>query len=145
MHEFPGTVNDLGNFMDPYERKLPARFVGDSADESYYPVDKFTQNLIKNWAIEGKTSPKNKVEAKTHHTRPTGHFYLTKNNGRLVAAEILCTHFKKCGADAETFLAENWDDTWKYWDVNNRGKVDVVGSGTLFRHLVKPLGELDLQ
>jgi len=32
MHEFPGTVNDNGNFMDAYSRKLPPRFVGNSAD-----------------------------------------------------------------------------------------------------------------
>ena len=51
-HEFPGTVNEFGNFMDPYERTLPERFTGDEAIDSY-PVDKFTQNLIKNYAVEG--------------------------------------------------------------------------------------------
>ena len=42
MHEFPGTVNEHGNFMDPYNRVIPTRFVGDAADENAYPVDKFT-------------------------------------------------------------------------------------------------------
>jgi len=50
MNGFPGTVNDYGNFMDPYSREIPERFVGDAAQEDVVPVDKFTQNLITNYA-----------------------------------------------------------------------------------------------
>merc|ERR1719443_2253458 len=35
MHEFPGTVNDMGDFMSPYHRKLPEYYEdanGDSAN-----------------------------------------------------------------------------------------------------------------
>ena len=42
MHEFPGTVNEYGNWVDPYERKAPERFTGDAADDGYYPTDRFT-------------------------------------------------------------------------------------------------------
>ena len=57
MKDFPGTVNEEGNFMDAYERgsRIPERFQGDSADENAYPVDKFTQNLLDNYALEGHT------------------------------------------------------------------------------------------
>ena len=72
MHEFPGTVNEHGNFMDPYNRVLPTRFVGDAADENAYPVDKFTQNILNKYAVEGVTGQKEK------NPKPTGHFYLTK-------------------------------------------------------------------
>ena len=40
MHGFPGTVNEYGNWMDPYSRKTPDVFVGDSADGQ--STDKFT-------------------------------------------------------------------------------------------------------
>ena len=50
--EFPGTINDFGNWMDPYERQVPEHFTGDSADANFI-VDKFTQNVIKDHAIEG--------------------------------------------------------------------------------------------
>ena len=50
MHEFPGTVNEFGNYMDPYNREVPERFVDEDANS--YPVDKFTQNMIKNYAVE---------------------------------------------------------------------------------------------
>ena len=43
MEEFPGTVNDYGDWYNSYERQIPERFQGDAADETYYPVDKFTQ------------------------------------------------------------------------------------------------------
>ena len=42
MHGFPGTVNEFGNWMDPYSRKTPTVFVGDSAEEGIPQVDKFT-------------------------------------------------------------------------------------------------------
>ncbi|MFM7851059.1 MAG: hypothetical protein ACKO96_03885 [Flammeovirgaceae bacterium] len=42
MHGFPGTVNEYGNWMDPYSRKTPTVFVGDSAEEGIPQVDKFT-------------------------------------------------------------------------------------------------------
>jgi hypothetical protein len=81
MHEFPGTVNEFGNYMDPYNRVLPLGqvFVGDAADEGYYPVDKFTQNMLKNYAVEGVTDPKLK------NPKPTGKFYLTKASARRAA------------------------------------------------------------
>ena len=42
MDKFPGTVNEYGNYKDAYTRVKPERFVGDSAETNYYPVDSFT-------------------------------------------------------------------------------------------------------
>ena len=52
MEDFPGTVNNNGNFKQPYTRNIPVNFVGDAADDLPV-VDKYTQNVIKNVAIEG--------------------------------------------------------------------------------------------
>mmetsp|Transcript_16890 Transcript_16890/g.25983 ORF Transcript_16890/g.25983 Transcript_16890/m.25983 type:complete len:184 (+) Transcript_16890:26-577(+) len=136
MHEFPGTVNEYGNYMDSYNREMPERFAEE--DTNGHPVDKFTQNLIKNYAVEGIDGKKEK------DPKPTGHFYLTKAAGRTVGAEILCTHFNKCGADAEQFLAEHYDDAWNYYDVNKAGQIDAIGSSQFFRHLTISLGWLDI-
>lgn len=138
-HEFPGTVNDFGNFMDPYERVLPERFVGDSADTSY-PVDKFTQNLIENYALEGVDGMKVK------NPKPNGLYYLKKDTARLIGKEILGTHFGLHGAEAEKFLNDKFDAAFDYYDVNKEGKIDAIGmSAQMFRFMCKPLGELDLQ
>ena len=139
MHEFPGTVNQNGNFMDSYERNLPHPFVGNAADDGYYPVDTFTQNMIKNYAIEGGRGQKQKDPA------PTGSFYLTKDGARQAAAEVVCTHFKKCGDEAEKFLAFYYEDAWNYYDVNRVGRIDAIGVSQFFRHLTRPLGFIDLQ
>ena len=136
MHEFPGTVNEFGNYMDPYNRVVPERFVDENADS--YPVDKFTQNMIKNYAVEGIDGKKEK------DPKPTGRFFLSKATARRVAGEIVCTHFHKCGGDAEAFLNANYDDAWAYYDVNKEGRIDAVGSSQFFRHLTTPLGWLDL-
>jgi hypothetical protein len=138
MHEFPGTVNMYGNFMDAYERTLPERFTGDSADTTY-PVDKFTQNMIENYALEGVDGMKVK------NPKPNGLYYMKKATAREVAAEIIGTHFGLKGADAEKFLNEKFDAAFDYYDVNKEGRIDAIGmSAQMFRFLCKPLGELDL-
>ena len=141
MHEFPGTVNEYGNYMDGYNRQLPDVFVGDAADVDHYPVDKFTQNMIQNYAVEGIDGKKEK------DPKPTGSFYLTKEAARRASVEVLCTHFKKCGADAETFLTQfnRYNECWDYYDVNKTGRIDAIGVSQFFRYLTTPLGPIDLQ
>ena len=94
--------------------------------------------MIKNYAIEGIDGKKEK------DPKPTGRFFLTKDTARKVAAEILCTHFHKCGADGEDFLNWHYDDAWNYYDVNQEGRIDAVGSSQFFRHLTTSLGWLDI-
>ena len=138
MHEFPGTVNEHGNFVDPYERVLPERFQGDAA-ENGPPVDKFTQNIIENFAIEGLDGKKEK------DPKPTGQFYITKEAGNRLAREVICTHFKKCGDAGSEFLKYRYDEAWDYYDVNKEGKLDAVGMTPQFlRHLCLPLGWVDI-
>lgn len=157
MEEFPGTQNEFGNWVDPYERKVPTIFTGDSAESATPPVDKFTQNLIKNYAFEAATGPDKdgKTAFDAHHPLPSGAFLISKTQGKLLAEEVLCTHYKKCGADATAWLDEfsgeqrsfgtRWEEAWNYWDVLKAGKIDAVGASVLYRHLCKPLGNLDLQ
>jgi len=157
MVDFPGNQNEFGNWVDPYERVKPEIFVGDSADSETPPVDKFTQNLIDNYAFEASTGPAEggAVAAGAHHPLPSGKFFISKSQGFKLAEEILCTHFKKCGGDGEAWLNEfagdqhsfgtRWDEAWNYWDVLKAGKIDAVGASVLYRHLTLPLGNLDLQ
>ena len=138
-HEFPGTVNEYGNFMDAYTRTLPVRFQGDSADTGAYPVDKFTQNMISKYAIEGIQGKKEKDPS------PTGAFYLTKETARNASVEVICTHFALCGSKGEDYLKTHYEEAWNYYDVNREGKIDAVGVSQFFRFLTRPLGMIDLQ
>ena len=146
MDEFPGTVNEYGDYFSPYDRKIPETFVGDAAQEGLPPVDKFTQNLLKNYATEGKKDDKDPV--------PDGHYYISKEQGKKLAAEVACTHYKKCGDDATNWLDSDdqysgiskYDAAWKYADVLSEGRIDAIGMSAFFlRKLFKPLDDhLDL-
>ena len=133
----PGTQNDLGDFFQPYARAIPERFTGDVAIDSY-PVDKFTQNMLTKYAVEGMDD-KGKDGVK-----PSGKFYLTNAAARKAATEVLGTHFGLKGEDAEKFLTLRYDDAWNYYDVNKAGKIDAVGVSQFFRYLTRPLGMIDL-
>lgn len=141
MDGFPGTVNEFGNYMDPYSRKVPERFVGDAAMEDVPPVDKFTQNLIVKYATEGHDGK--------DHPKPNGKFYINRANALKVAKEVACTHFKMCGADADNWLSspdmDRFNQAFNYFDVNKDERLDVVGVATFFRFLYQPLGWVDLQ
>ena len=139
MEEFPGTVNSNGNFIEGYERQVPTVFTGDSADDGYYSTDKFTQNMIKNHAIEGVSKGKHQEPTRTHK------FYLTPDSAKSAATEILATHFGMNAAESSAYLAQNFDSVWNYYDVNQEGRIDVVGSSTFMRRLTHKLGDLDLQ
>jgi hypothetical protein len=138
---FPGTVNEFGNFMDPYSRKLPERFVGDAAEEDTPPVDKFTQNLIAKYATEGHDDAK--------HPKPTGKFYINRANSLKVAKEVATNNLKMTAAAAETWLNspdfKRFDTAFDYFDVNKEDRLDAVGVSTMFRYLYQPLGWVDLQ
>jgi hypothetical protein len=141
MDGFPGTVNEFGNYMDPYSRKVPERFVGDAAMEDVPPVDKFTQNLIVKYATEGHDG--------SDHPKPNGKFYINRANALTVAKEVACTHFKMCGDAATQWLTSTdmnrFNTAFDYFDVNKDGRLDVVGVATFFRFLYQPLGWVDLQ
>ena len=71
---------------------------------------------------------------------------MTKEELRKVATEVLGTHFGLFGAAAEKYLGEHYDEAFKYYDVNNDGRLDAVGmTPQMLRFLCKPLGEVDLQ
>jgi len=36
---FPGTVNENGNYMQPYARAIPTVFSGDAANDTQVPLD----------------------------------------------------------------------------------------------------------
>ena len=139
MEEFPGTVNGNGNFIEGYERQVPTVFSADSADDGYYSTDKFTQNMIKNHAIEGVSKKKGQDPQRTHQ------FYLTPDMAKAAATEILATHFGMNAKESADYLAKNFDANWNYYDVNGEGRIDVVGSSTFMRRLTHKLGDLDLQ
>ena len=143
MHEFPGTVNGFGDWFNSYDRDVPLPFK-DHATKDAHPqdvaVDKFTQNMIQNYAIEGVHKAKNQDPSRT------GDFYLEKDGAKKVAMEILQNNFHLDQKKALDYINKNFDQAWDYYDFNDTGRIDAIGGAqTLFRWFTRKLGDLDLQ
>ena len=136
MEGFPGTQNEFGDWYAPYKRQIPVRFQGDSAQENYYPVDKFTQSMLTGYSTEAVT-PKG--------GNRTNSFSLNKEQAKAASLEILSTHFSMKGQEAEDFLSKKFDSAWKYYDVNSEGTINAERINSFYRYLTKSLGEVDLQ
>ena len=128
MHEFPGTQNEYGDFIQPYERVLPERFVGDAAQEDVVPVDKFTQNLIENYATEGQ-------QDKEDGGAPTGVFFLTKSQAKSAARETLATNKGLKGEALTKYLDTYFDKAWGHFDVNQVGSIASLRMAEFIRFL----------
>ena len=62
MHDFPGTVNQMGEWFNGYKREVPLPFKDHATGDAHpqaIAVDKFTQNMLKNYAVEGIQKGKN--------------------------------------------------------------------------------------
>lgn len=149
MHNFTGTVNEHGNYMDAYERVIPDYLVGNEAIAGVGSTDLFTQNVLTNFAVEDKVAD----PLSPDFGKPTGELWITRDSGYKLAQETLCTHFNKCGADGDKWLTEagpytgepRFDSAFDYYDVNKAGKVHAIGqTGSMLRHLFRPLGWLDI-
>jgi len=66
------------------------------------------------------------IDGKGENPKPSGKFYLSKDNARKAAVEVLSTHFGLKGAEGEKFLGLRYEDAWNYYDVNKTGMIDAV-------------------
>ena len=79
--KFEGNQGTFGNWREPYERVIPERFEGDTGDT-------FTKKMIKEYAIESSDKDTG---------LPTGKFFVTKDDTRRAAVEVLGTHLNLHG------------------------------------------------
>ena len=122
---FEGNNHNNGEWRDAYERVVPERFTGDTADT-------FTAKIIKEYATEGK-------DEDTH--KPNGHFTVTKDQTRQAAVEVLGTHLGLKGDDAESHLKKYFDTVWDHFDVNSVGTLEAIEVNKFMRDLCKPVKE----
>ena len=80
---FIGNNHNGGQWVDAYNREIPHNF----DDDQDHPVDMFTQNVLKNYATEGVTK----------EGKPDGHFFITKDQAKNLAKEVVQTHLGYTG------------------------------------------------
>ena len=99
-------------------------------------MDSFTAHIIKDFATEGVTDD----------GKPNGHFFITKNQAKGVAQEVVQTHLKYSGKQLQDFITFNFDDAWLHYDVNDEGTIDTNWVGPMMRYMCRKVAKtLDLQ
>ena len=83
MHGFIGNNHNGGQWRDAYERKIPGNY---EVNEDHEHVDMFTANIMRNYATEGVKDGK-----------PNGLFFITKDQAKSLAAEVVQTHLGYTG------------------------------------------------
>ena len=75
------------------------------------------------------------VEESTNEGKPTGRFFLRYENALQASYEIVGTHLGLHGKEAQNYLNEYFDKTWKHFDTAGDGKVEVARMSGFFRFL----------
>lgn len=128
---FVGNNHNEGQWKDSYDRVLP----GHLNDDDGAPVDKFTANVIKNYATEGVTK----------EGMPSGQFFITQAQTMALAREVVQTHLGKSGKDLDEYLKKKFQPTWEHYDVNGEGTLEANWASPFMRTLCKPEKYIDLQ
>ena len=128
---FVGNNHNDGQWKDSYERVVP----GHLNDDEGVPVDKFTANVIKNYATEGVSK----------EGLPNGQFFITKDQTMALAREVVETHLGKKGKEIDEYLKKKFSETWEHYDVNSEGILEANWASPFMRTLCKPEKNIDLQ
>ena len=128
---FAGNNHNEGQWKDSYDRVVP----GHLDDTDGAPVDKFTANVISNYATEGVTK----------EGMPSGQFFITRQQTMALAREVVTTHLAKKGKELDEYLKGKFATTWDHYDVNNEGILEANWASPFMRTLCKPEKAIDLQ
>ena len=115
--DFPAYMNGFGGYKT-YIRDIPDRFESEADDT-------LMRSMYETYAHEGMNED----------GTPDGRFWVTKENARKAAGEVVGTHLHLVDKDQEAFLAENFPAAWERYDVNGEGKIEVDRMPIFLRHI----------
>ena len=88
--------------------------------------DRLMNSLIKNYALE----------MKDENGKPSGHFFFDKDAARDAATEVVKTNYNWGEPHVNSYLNENFDNTWDHFDVNHDSLVEVERMPQFLRYLM---------
>ena len=103
---YPAAMSGFGGYHT-YIRDTPDRFESEADDT-------LMRSMYYTYATEGKKDG-----------LPTGHFWVTKEDGKKAATEVVNTHLKLKGDKLKAYVEENFPTYWKKYDVNDDNKIEV--------------------
>lgn len=81
--------------------------------------------MIKNYATEGANED----------GVPNGTFWMSESTADAAAHEVLATHKGLKGTELEKYLDTYFAKAWAHFDVNKRGKIEVIQMPQFMRFL----------
>uniref|UniRef100_A0A7S3IF60 EF-hand domain-containing protein n=1 Tax=Strombidium inclinatum TaxID=197538 RepID=A0A7S3IF60_9SPIT len=109
---------ESGRLDGKYERVIPDIYAADTDDL-------FMRSMLKNYALEGKNKDGS----------PNGNFVIDEVSARSAAREVLGTHKGLHGAAMIKYMQTYFEPTWKHFDVNGSGKIEVLKMPQFMRFL----------
>ena len=76
--------------------------------------DMFMHSMIDRYSLEGRNPDGSS----------NGKFILNKAAAKEASLEVLKTHLKLSGEKLDDYMTQNFDQTWEYYDVNQK---DAIG------------------
>ena len=115
--DFPAYMNGFGGYKT-YIRDTPDRFESEADDT-------LMRSMYDTYATEGMNGD----------GTPNGQFWVTKENAKKAAGEIVGTHLKLLGDDQKKFVDEVFPAAWERYDVNEEGKIEADRMPIFLRHI----------
>ena len=103
---YPANMSGFGGYHT-YIRDTPDRFESEADDT-------LMRSMYYTYATEGKKDG-----------LPTGHFWVTKEDGYKAATEVVGTHLKLKKDELKKYVDEQFPTMWAKYDVNTEGKIEV--------------------
>ena len=114
---YPAYMSGFGGYHT-YIRDTPDRFESEADDT-------LMRSMYDTYATEGMNAD----------GTPNGQFWVTKENAKKAAGEIVGTHLLLLGDAQKKFVDEVFPAAWARYDVNEEGKIEADRMPIFLRHI----------
>ena len=76
--------------------------------------------------------------------KPNGKFFITKDQSKQLAQEVIETHLGMKGVEKDNFMKKHFSESWEHYDVNDEGVLDAMWASPFMRFLCKSEKDIDL-
>ena len=111
-------ANQDGYKEGEYVRVIPAAFEDNEGDI-------FMRSMFENYALE----------AKNKDGSPSGKFWMDESAAKAAGFEVLQTHKGLYGVELQKYMDTYFEKTWKHFDVNQTGTIEVMKMPQFMRFL----------
>ena len=144
----PDFYDEHSGHAGPRAHLIPERYKGNTADRTMHHVIRYYGSPELGKCNDGKPL---EGEHETDWRMPTnfvgefpdcgkpipgGRMWLTRKGAEAAAKDAIDTFLEFKGPKLDAYMKENFETTWKQFDVLNEGKIDIEMASTFLRRLL---------